>query len=66
MEGAEELVLLRGMRAKEVLLALLQLVLEGLNGSGHAPVLCDQGGNVIMHVIVPLELSCNSPALLGL
>ena len=65
MEGTEELILLVGMRAKEVPLALLQLVLEGLNGSVHAPVLCNQGGNVIMHVMVLLKLSCNSPVLLG-
>ena len=66
MEGMEELVPFIGMRAEEALLALLQLLLEGLNGSGQAPVLCDQGGNVIMCVMVWLELSCNSPVLLGL
>ena len=46
-------------------LYVLQLLLEGLNGSGQALVLCNQGGNVIMHVMVLLELSCNSPVLLG-
>ena len=66
MEGTEELVPLIGMGAKEMPLALLQLVMEGLNGSSHAPVLCNQGGNDIVHVMVPLELSCNSPVLLGL
>ena len=66
MEGIKELVQLIGMGAKEASLALLQLLLEGLNASGQALVLCNQGGNVIMHVMVPLELSCNSPVLLGL
>ena len=61
----EELVLLVGMGAKEVVLALVQLLLEGFNRSSQAPLLCDQGGNFIVHVMVPLELSCNSPVLLG-
>ena len=61
----EELVPLVGMGAKEALLALVQLLLEGFNGSSQAPLLCDQAGNVIMCVMVPLELSCNHPVLLG-
>ena len=66
MEGTEELVPLIGMRAEEVSLTLVQLLLEGFNGSSQAPLLCDQAGNVIVHVIVLLELSCNSPVLLSL
>ena len=66
MEGVEELVLLICMRAKEASLALLLLKVKGLNGSGQAPLLCNQAGNVIMCVMEPLELSCNSPVLLGL
>ena len=66
MKGVEELVPLVGMKAEEALLALFQLLLEGLNGSGQALVLCDQGGSVSMCVMVWLELSCNSPVLLGL
>ena len=65
MEGAEELVLLIGVGAKQLSLALVQLELGHFNSSGHAPLLCDQGGNFIMHVMVPLELSCNSPVFLG-
>ena len=65
MEGAEELVLLVGMGAKQASLALVQLDLGGFNGSSHAPLLCDQGGNFSMRVMVPLELSCDSPVLLG-
>ena len=65
MKGAEELVLLVGIGAKQSLLALVQLELGGFKGSGHAPLLCDQGGNFIVHVIIPLELSCNAPVLLG-
>ena len=61
MEEVEELVLLIGMRTEKASLALLQLLLEHFNGSGQAPVLCDQGGNIIVHVMIPLELSCNSP-----
>ena len=48
-----------------MLLALIQLDLSCLDGSGHAPLLCDHGGNFSMHVMVPLELSCNSPVFLG-
>ena len=65
MEGVEELVPLIGIGAEEVSLALLQLLLEGFNGSGQAPLLCNQGGNVMVHVMVLLELSCNSPVFLG-
>ena len=65
MEGAEELVLLVGMGAKQASLALVQLDLGGLDGSGHTPLLCNQGSNFSMHVMVPLELSCDSPVLLG-
>ena len=65
MEGAEQLVLLIGMGAEQSVLALVQLELGSFNGSGHAPLLCNQGSNFIMHVMVPLELSCNSPVLLG-
>ena len=66
MEGMEELIPLIGIGAEEALLALVQLLLEGFNGSGQALLLCNQAGNVIMHVMVPLELSCNSPVFLGL
>ena len=66
MESAKELVPLIGMGAKEALLALLQLQLEGFNGSSQAPLLCNHAGNVIVHVMIPLELSCNSPVFLGL
>ena len=65
MEGVEELVLLVGMGAEQASLALVQLDLGGLNGSGHAPLLCDQGGNFSMCVMVLLELSCDSPVFLG-
>ena len=65
MEGTKELVPLIGMGAKEVLLAQVQLMLEGFNGSGQALLLCNQAGNVIVCVMVLLELSCNSPVLLG-
>ena len=37
----------------------------GFDGSGHAPLLCDQGSNFSVHVMVSLELSCNSPVFLG-
>ena len=57
MEGAEELVLLVGVGAEQALLALVQLDLGSFNGSGHAPLLCNQGGNFSMHVMVPLELA---------
>ena len=66
MEGVEELVLLIGMGAEQALLALVQLDLGCLNGSSHAPLLCDQGGNFSMHIMISLELSCNSPVFLGL
>ena len=66
MEGTEELVLLKCMGAEEALLALFLLKVEGLNGSGQAPLLCNQAGNVIMHVMELLELSCDSPVFLGL
>ena len=66
MEGAEELVPLIGMGAEQAALALVQLDLGGLNGSSHTPLLCDQGSNFSMCVMVPLELSCDSPVLLGL
>ena len=65
MEGAEELVLLVGMGAEQALLALVQLDLGHFDGSGHAPLLCNQGGNFSVHVMVLLELSCNSPVFLG-
>ena len=65
MKGAEELVLLVGMRAEQLSLALVQLDLGHLNGSSHAPLLCDQGGNFSVHVMVLLELSCDSPVFLG-
>ena len=65
MEGTEELVLLIGVGAEQASLALVQLDLSSLNGSSHAPLLCDQGGNFSMHVMVLLELSCDSPVLLG-
>ena len=65
MEGTEKLVLLVCMGAKQVLLALIQLDLSCLDGSSHAPLLCDHGGNFSMCVMVPLELSCDSPVFLG-
>ena len=65
MKGTEELVPLVSMGAKEVSLTLVQLLLEGFNGSGQAPLLCNQAGNIIVHVMVLLELSCNSPVLLS-
>ena len=65
MEGTEELVPLVGVGAEQTLLALVQLDLGCFDGSGHAPLLCNQGGNFSVHVMVPLELSCNSPVLLG-
>ena len=66
MEGAEEFILLIGMGAKQASLTLVQLDLGRLNGSGHAPLLCNQGGNFSMHVMISLELSCDSPILLSL
>ena len=65
MKGAEELVLLICMEAKEVSLALFFLKVEGFNGSSQIPLLCDQASDVIVHIIEPLELSCNSPVFLG-
>ena len=65
MEGAEQLVPFVSVGAKQVLLALVQLDLGCLNGSGHAPLLCNHGGNFSMHVMVALELSCDSPVFLG-
>ena len=65
MEGMEELVLLICMGSEQVVLALVQLYLGSFNGSGHAPLLCDQSGNFSVHVMVPLELSCNSPVFLS-
>ena len=65
MEGAEELVPLVGVGTEEASLALVQLDLSCLDGSSHAPLLCNQGGNFSMHLMVPLELSCDSPVFLG-
>ena len=65
MEGAEELVSLVGMGAKQASLALVQLDLGGLDGSGHAPLLCDHGSNFSVGLMVALELSCDSPVFLG-
>ena len=65
MESAEELVPLVCMGAEQVLLALVQLDLTCLDGSSHAPLLCNHGGNFSVCVMVSLELSCNSPVFLG-
>ena len=65
MEGMEELVLLVGMGAKQASLALVQLQLGHFNGSGHAPLLCNQGSNFSVGFMIPLELSCDSPVFLG-
>ena len=65
MEGVEELALLVGMGAEQALLTLVQLDLGHLNGSGHAPLLCNQGGNFSVRVMISLELSCDSPVFLG-
>ena len=65
MEGVEKLVPLVCVGAKQASLALIQLDLSCLNGSGHAPLLCNHGGNFSVCVMVPLELSCDSPVLLG-
>ena len=46
-------------------MALVQLHLGSFDGSSHAPLLYDQGSNFSVHVIIPLELSCDSPVLLG-
>ena len=53
------------MGAKQASLALVQLDLGSLDGSGHAPLLCDNGGNFSMGLMVALELSCDSPVFLG-
>ena len=53
------------MGAEQVSLALVQLDLGGLNGSSHAPLLCNHGGNFSVRVMVTLELSCDSPVFLG-
>ena len=65
MEGTKELVLLVGVGPEEASLALVQLDLSCLDGSGHAPLLCDQSGNFSMHLVISLELSCDSPVFLG-
>ena len=65
MEGAEKLILLVGMGAEQMSLALVQLDLGCLDGSGSAPLLCDHGSNFSMHVMIALELSCDSPVFLG-
>ena len=59
------MVSLIGMGAKQVSLALIQLDLGCLDGSGHAPLLCNHGSNFSMHVMIALELSCDSPVFLG-
>ena len=66
MEGTEKLVLLIGMGPEQSLLALVQLHLSSFNGSSHAPLLCDQGSNFSVHLMISLELSCDSPVLLSL
>ena len=65
MEGVEELVLLVCVQSKQALLALVQLYLGGFDGSSHTSLLCNQGGNFSVCVMVPLELSCNSPVFLS-
>ena len=65
MKGAEQLVPFIGMGAKQALLALVQLDLSCLNGSGHTPLLCDHGSNFSMCVMIALELSYNSPVFLS-
>ena len=47
------------------MLALVQLDLSCLDGSGHAPLLSDHGSNFSMHIVISLELSCDPPVLLG-
>ena len=44
---------------------MVQLDLSCLNGSGHAPLLCDHGSNFSVHVMIALELNCDSPVFLG-
>ena len=61
----EELIPLVGMGAEQASLALVQLDLGSIDGSGHAPLLCDHGGNFSMHVMVLLELSCDPPIFLS-
>ena len=61
----EKLVLLIGMGAEQLSLTLVQLDLGCFNGSSHTPLLCDQDGKFSMHVMIPLELSCDSPIFLG-
>ena len=65
MKGVEQLVPFVGMGAEQALLALVQLDLSCLNGSSHAPLLCNHGGNFSMCVMIVLELSCNSPVFLS-
>ena len=65
MEGAEELILLVGVRAKQASLALVQLDLGSFNGSSHTPLPCDHGSNFSVCVMVPLELSCDPPIFLS-
>ena len=65
MEGAEKFVPLVCVGAEQASLALIQLDLSCLDGSSHAPLLCDHGGNFSIHVMVLLELSCDSPVFLG-
>ena len=48
-----------------MLLALVQLDLGSFDGSSHTPLLCNQGSNFSMHVMVLLELSCDPPVFLG-
>ena len=65
MEGMEQLVSLISMGAKQASLALVQLDLGSLDGSSHAPLLCNHGGNFSVGLMVALELSCDSPVFLG-
>ena len=65
MEGMEELVPLVGVGPEEASLALVQLDLSCLDGSSHTPLLCNQGGNFSMSLVVSLELSCDPPVFLG-
>ena len=53
------------MGAEQVSLALVQLDLGCLDGSGHAPLLCNHGGNFSVCIVVSLKLSCDSPVFLG-
>ena len=65
MEGAEQLILLVGLGAEQVMLGLVQLDLSCLDGSGHTPLLCDHGGKFSVHIRILLELSCDSPVFLS-